>query len=474
MTKETAADAGLELVRFAARLRFADIPDFVIAKKKQHIVDVIGAALAGTTAEGIPELCRLASEWGGRREATIIGSGGVRVPAPLAALTNAAMGRALEMDDVHEKAMCHPTVAVTPLALAVAESAGDISGKEFLSAVIAGEEVLSRLCLAPEYHVSGPKHRPRGWSFTYQAGILGGAVAAGKLLRLEEAALHDAFGNAYTALAGNQQCVQEGVLAIRVQQGVCAQTAVQSALFARAGISGTKHSLEGKFGWLSFWHGNQYDRKELLGELGSRWEVANFSIKPYPCGKITHPSIVATLQVMSQSGLTAEDVERITIHVNSRESWDEVVHPVEKKRMPPSAVEAPFCLPYLCAVALVKGSVRLEDVNEPAIRDPKVLAMAQRVYPVLDPDSEISRGRIMPFPVTVDLLGKDGRIFSSRCEFPVGHPKNPMTGADIERKFMDSGSVSKRYSTETLAEIRDTVARLEELSDVGELSRLLG
>lgn len=468
-----ATDAIVPLVQFAQRLRYSDISPAVVDKIKQHVLDVVGSGLAGTAAEGVPDLVGLVKDWGGRPEATIIGDG-AKAPAPLAALANVTMSRALELDDVHEKALLHPTVAVAPLALAIAEARGGVSGQEFLATVVGAEEVACRLGLAPEYHVAGEKHRPRGWSFTYQCGILGGALAAGRLLGLDEARLLDAMGNAYTALAGNQQAVQEGALAIRVQQGLCAQTAAQSAYLAQRGITGPRQVLEGIFGWLRYWHGPAYDRDVMLGELGKRWEVASISIKPYPVCKITHPSIHATVQAMSEGRLRPEDVERITVHVNSRESWDEVVQPVEQRRAPRSSIEAQFCLPFVVAVAAAKGNVTLADITPQGIKDPASLAMAQRVRPVMDPEQDVSQGRVLPMPVTVDIQARDGRMVSRRCAYAIGHPQNPMTWAQVEGKFADCAAwAARRYDRDRLREIVALVKGLERVRDVSEMARLL-
>jgi 2-methylcitrate dehydratase PrpD len=461
------------LVRFNGDLRFEDIPHAVTNRLKVHVADVVASALAATSAEGIPELVGLVKHWGGRPEASVVGHD-VQVPIPLAALTNAMIARALELDDVHEKALLHPTVAVVPLALAVAEGRGGVSGREFLAAITAAEEITCRLGLAPEYHVAGDQHRPRGWSYTYQCGTFGGTLAAARLLGLDHAKSVDAMGNAYTALAGNQQAVQERVLAIRAQQGVCAQTAAQAALMAEAGITGPRHVLEGLFGWLTFWQDNRYDRDVITDGLGDRWHVEGISIKPYPCCRITHNAINATISTLAREGLRAEDIERLVMHVNSRESWDEVVQPVEQRRVPRSATEAQFSMPFVVAVAAVRGSVTLGDLHGAGLHDSDVLAFAQRVEPVFDEDADVSRGRILPMPVTIDLHSRDGRVFSGTSDFPPGHPNNPMTWDAVVDKLQgcaawDAVNVDKQRLDELVARIRN----IEQVDDMRDVAHLL-
>lgn len=455
-------DAAAEFVHWATQLRFSDIPDSVIEHTKLHILDLAGAAWAGTQAAGVPELIDVVTAWGGNPQHSIIGAR-QRTSLPLAVLVNSTVARALELDDVHEKALLHPTVATVPIALGIAETAA-VDGRSLLTALVAAQEFTCRLGLAPEYHVSGPKHRPRGWSFTYQAGILGGTLVGALLRGLDEDHTLDALGNAYTALAGNQQAIQESVLAIRVQQGLAAQTSVQSVQLAEAGITGPHDLLEGTFGWLRFWHGGSYDRDVLVGQLGDRWETAGTSIKPYPVCRITHNAVGATLEAVAGAGVATSDIDRLVVHVNSQESWDEVVHPLDRRRQPSSSMEAQFSLPFACAIAAVHAAVTLEHLTETGVRDPVVVAMAARVDPVLDPGHDTSEGRVIPMPVTVDLHTSDGRIVSRRSVTPLGHPGRPLRWEQVAAKVADCarwGSAPVDQSA-----VDEVIASIENLENV--------
>jgi 2-methylcitrate dehydratase PrpD len=427
-------DAMVDLARWAGRLTLADIPAPVVDGVKRRLLDLVAAALAGTQAEGVPELLRAVDGWGGRPVSSVIGRA-EKTSVPHAVLLNATISRALELDDVHEKALLHPTVATAPIALALAEPDSDVDGARVVTALVAAQEVMCRLGLAPEYHIAGPKHRPRGWSFTYQCGALGGALAAALVRGLDADRTLDALGNAYTALAGNQQAIKEATLAIRVQQGVTAQTAVQSADLAALGITGPHEVLEGEYGWLSYWHGGAYDRSVVVGELGERWEVLGASTKPYPVCRITHNTVGATLA--ATDGVAPADIERIVVHVNSQESWDEVVHPLERRRAPTSPMDAQFSLPFIVALAAVRGRVTLAELTDEAIRDPEVLALAQRVEPVLDPGFDRAAGRVIPMPITVDVHLRDREMRTRRSEFPLGHPGNPMDWPAVAAKVWD-------------------------------------
>jgi 2-methylcitrate dehydratase PrpD len=462
------------LVAFTRDLAYDDIPEAVVQRQKLHILDLAASAVAALDADGVPELARLARGWGGSPESSVVGED-LRVPIPLATLVNTTMARSLELDNVHEKALLHPTVAVVPLALAIAEARGGVSGRDFLAAVIAVEEVTCRIGLAPTYHVAGEHHKPRGWSYTYQCGTLGASLGAARMLGLDRAKTLDAVGNAYTAVAGNQQCIQEGTLAIRVQQGVSAQSAAQAALMAEAGITGPHQVLEGMFGWLTFWQGGSYDRDVVTDGLGERWEVTGISVKPYPCCKITHNAINATISTMAREGLRHTDVEKLVIHVNSRESWDEVVQPVAKRRVPQTPMEAQFAMPFVVAVAAVNGGITLGDVHGEGLRNRTVLDFAQRVEPVVDPDADVSQGRVLPMPTTIDLHTKDGGVVSGRSDYPPGHPNDPLPWqAVLDKLHACAGWPAGPVDKQKVDEIAETIRTLEHVDDVGHLARLLG
>lgn len=466
-------DAVLDLVRWAAGLRLDDVPSAVVDATRLRLLDVAGAAVAGTHADGVPQLLGVVDAWGGRAQSTIIGTTR-RTSLPLAVMMNATVARALELDDVHERALLHPSVATAPIALAIAEQDDRIDGAHFLACLIAAQEVMCRIGLAPAYHVAGPDHRPRGWSFTYQAGILGGALLAALLRRYDERLTLDTLGIAYTALSGNQQAIQEPSLVIRVQQGVAAQTAVQSADLAAAGITGPHDVLEGTFGWLTYWHGGDYDRDVVVGDLGRRWEVADTSIKPYPVCRIAHNAVDATMAAVATAQAAPDDIDRIVVHVNSRESWDEVVQPLERRRRPATPMDAQFSLPFACAVAAVRGVPTLSHLTEAAIRDPAVLAMIDRVEPVLDPGYDWVVGRVMPMPVAVDVHTRDGRTVTVRSEVPYGHPHKPLDGEAVESKVRACAAAGGGEADHDALDALIDAVRNVETGDPGRLIDLLG
>ena len=461
------------LVDFLQGLRLSDIPAETREHVKQSFLDTLGAALAGTAAEGSAALVEQVGEWGGHAQSRLIGFA-QRVSFLDATIVNTTMARALELDDVHEMAMLHPSVSCIPTALAWADWKGPVSGADLLTACTAGMELVCRLGLTPTYHVAGALHKPRWFSYTYQCGTFGAAAIVAKLERLSHDLTLDALGNAYSQMAGNQQGIQEGVLIVRVQQGLSARDGALGALLAKKGITGGRRMLEGKFGYLNAFCGGEYDRNQLLDGLGETFQVDQISIKPYPCCKITHASVSAALELVEQHDLKPSDIDEVTVQIASRESWDEVCQPVAEKRRPKTSVDAQFSLPFVVASAIVRRRVGLDEVGAEGLKDADILAMAQRVLPVHDTSAEKSEGRVLPMPITMQMRLANGKTLSLWKRFPHGHPQNRMQWISVEQKFRECAARARVPVADAVQEeIIGMVRGLEDVKDVRDLNRLL-
>ncbi|MFH1169734.1 MAG: MmgE/PrpD family protein [Chloroflexota bacterium] len=453
--------AEAELARFIVRTRFDKLPRSVVEATKRDIFDTVGTALAGSSAPGSREVVELVQEFGGKEEGTLFVYGG-RMPSPEAALANGTMAHALDFDDTHDAAVLHAGVSVVPAAIAVAERLGNVSGKELITAVALGIDVVSRIGLATKCWI--------GWILTAIYGYYGAAAAAGKLLGLSEERILNALGIAFAQSAGNLECVASGALTKRIQAGFAARGGVLSALMAQKGVTGVKEFLTAGGGVFNLYQRGEYDLEPLTSGLGERFEVTNLSYKPYPCCRWLHTPIDAALALSGQ--VDPGRIEKIEIEVGQK-AWVSVGEPLEAKLRPRNVVDAQFSIPYTVAVALVKGKVKIEDFTEEAIRDARVLGVSGRVTFKVNSDMEKGVGRgISPTRITVRT--KDGKTFSAEADTPKGHPRNPMTDAEFEEKFRDCAA----HAVKSLAASRVDAAikmlnGLENVKDVAELTKLL-
>jgi 2-methylcitrate dehydratase PrpD len=460
--------------------RYDDLPKTVVEVTKKEVLDFFAVALAGQGLPAVKELVELVVEWGGKSESSLIHMK-QKVPAPVAAQANAVMGHALDFDDVHDLAVMHPAAPVVPTCMAVAESLGQVSGREFITAAALGVDMICRLALAswPGYDPARPETRDlpfqaerakNGWHFTTIMGFLASAGAAGKLLALNDDRLVSAFGIAYHQCSGNHQGRDDGTYTKRLGPGFSARAGVASAMMAGKGITGPRNSLEGHMGLYRMYFQDGYDRETLIADLGSRYEGVNVSIKPYPCCRGIHPNIDATLSVVSQHAIKPEDVKEVRVFVDEG-GYQMLCSPLAVKTKPRTPVDAQFSIPWGVATALAKGQVGIEHFTESAITSLEILHMASKITVVLDhsldSSDKVPSGK-------VEVVTKSGKVYSNRIDYPLGSPERPMTFDDCARKFKSCASYpADGLSDGQIERTIDLIGRLEQLDDVGEVMRSL-
>ncbi|MBI2908624.1 MAG: MmgE/PrpD family protein [Chloroflexi bacterium] len=455
-------DAAVAMAHNAVRIQYADLPNEAVEATKKDILDTLGTAVAGSAAPGEPQIVELVKEFAGKEEATVLVYGG-KIPAIEAAMANASMGHALDYDDTHDGALLHAGVTAVPAAFATAERIGKVNGKDFIAAVALGVDVICRMGLAnPE--------GPAGWILTPVYGFFGAAVAAGKLLGLDKDTMVSGMGIAYAQAAGNNLCVDDGALTKRMQAGFAARGGIMAALMAQKGIIGTTNSLEARRGLYNVYHNGNYMPAPLTDRLGTFFEVSNLSFKPYPCCRANHPSIDATLAIRKEHPVTPDEVEEITVFVNTQPNPHLLFEPIDVKRNPRTIVDAQFSIPYTVACALVRGKVSISDFTEPAIRDRRVIGVANKVAPVFD--KSMDRRELTPARVEVKTRNA---TYSKYIDRAYGHPDNPMPIDVIGEKFRDCArNAASPIAPDKVERVIELASRLEELDDVTEIMRLLG
>jgi 2-methylcitrate dehydratase PrpD len=459
-------DAASRFADFAVDLDFDRIPPEVVDCTKKLVLDQLGVMLVGRSAAGVPELVQTVREWGGAPEATVLGYG-FKAPAPHAALINGTMARANDYDALHERAIVHITAGSLPQCLAIAERRGGVSGRELITAMVAGMEFMIRLGISYE-----TSFLHTGRVTTLHQATFGGALAGAKLLKLDRRQTVSALGLAYGQVAGNLQVTVEGTVLVRVLQGFAAQTAVQSAVLAQRGLEGPERVLEGEFGYFKAYHDNRYNRDVLLADLGTRFEIPDVSIKYYPCCFLSHFAIDGMLNLVREEKLRAEDVETIVVRV-TQGTYNVVCSPPDAKRDPRNAQDALFSLPYGVAAALTHGRFGLAQMTQGAIDDPATRAVLQCVTTVVDAELERAHSRGVG-PCILEVTLKDGRTHQCRVDYCKGHPKNPMRFDDCAAKFRDCAQFAGALSEDRMERVIEKVGNLEGVEDIGEVIALLG
>jgi 2-methylcitrate dehydratase PrpD len=442
---------------------YENLPSEVVKATKRLFMDGLGVGLAGSAEAGVSELIDIVRDWDGRKESTVWVYGD-RLPCISAAQANATMIHALDYDDTHDVAILHASSVAVPTALAIAEKLGGVDGKRLITAVALAVDLASRLCLANKVSVFD-----RGWQYTAIHGNFSAAAITGKLLGLDKETLVSAFGLAYHQAGGNLQCIHDGTLAKRAGPGFAARDGIMAVLMAQKGITGARNVLQGRDGLFNVYHRGDYNPEVLTANLGEKFEVVNLSFKPYPCCRNTNPPIDATLTMVGEYNIKAEDVDSVTIYV-SKGAMKLLGEPLNTKQNPSTTVDAQFSIPWTVASAIVQGKVGIAELTPQAIKNKAVLALSNKVTPKLDE----SLNRMGVSPAIVEIKTKDGKVYSKRVDTPYGSPENPMNMDAIAAKLRDCASyAAKPLSQKNVEKLIQLVSQLEAVSDVEEVVRLL-
>jgi 2-methylcitrate dehydratase PrpD len=436
-----AEGASLRLCDALARWRHEDLPAEVVATLKRLILDALAVIGGAAQAPGIAELNGRLARWEAAGSATgLIGKR--RYSPPTAALANGAACHALDFDDQHDPARVHTNCVTLPVLLATAEDAGPISGLEFLLAYAVSAELHARLGLAC-YNSLG-----KGWHPTMIFGTPSAALAAGRLLKLEAAALNNALGLAFHQASGSAQSMRDGVLSKRLGAGFASRAAVLGTFLARDGLTGTRRTLEGNAGLFALYERGEVKPELRFDDLGTHWRIPEYSFKPYPCCRCNHTAIGIGIELHDE-GVAAAGVESIEIGLGHT-NWLTVGEPYDASR--DSVVHAQFNISYSFARALSDGRVDLRSYQKPAISDPAIAALAARIKIASDPAIEPTA--IEPARVRVTLRG--GGVIERATHRIKGSPQAPLSDTELMDKFrgcLEFGLGATCAQSERLAEV---------------------
>lgn len=459
-------DISNQLSVHVATVEFEQLPPHTIDMAKKCLLDGLGVILAaGSLDEGCAAFVRLARASAGTTESTIFGHQ-IRVPSFMAAFANGAMSHALDFEDAHEGALLHPNAATIPAAMAVAESMGAVNGKQLITSIVVGCDLVCRLGLAL---TADPLKR--GFYTPPILGAFGAAAAAGRLLGLTASQLKDAFSLTLcqeTCSGEIRNSPQSLIRAIR--DGFSAKAGVLSALLAREGVTGFESPFEGASGLYAMYSGGQFDPRGLLHELGDRYEIDHISFKPWPSCRGGHAYVEATMHLLSAHDIAADQVEAIRLFVGPQSISKVLCEPLASKRRPRIAIDAKFSLPFVIASTVLYGAPRLDHFTPEALKNPATLAMAARIDYKEDAAIEWKD----PGAGHVQIRTRQGKILSHKVAHAIGHPSNPLGEAALVEKFLDCAAHAARdLSEDKLKRAVDMIFNLEKEEDISRLARLL-
>jgi aconitate decarboxylase len=450
------SDAIRLFAQHVSRTRFEDLPAAATRAARIFILDTIGVGLAGSNGPRVSELVEASAAMLGDGRARCWGHGHT-LSATGAAMINGYQIHNSEFDCVHEAAVIHPVTVCLAALMAHADQVGGVSGRDLVTAVVLGVDIACHLGVAT---TTGLRFfRPA------TAGIFAAAAGLGSVLGFDVERQITLFGHVYGQLCGTMQPHTEGSMLLGLQIGFNARNALIAADLARRGIPSIENILEGPFGYFGMIEAKG-DLKRVLGEIGKVWRITEVAHKPFPSGRATHGMLDGFIQLQSEHGFKASEVESAEAHVPPL-TYHLVGRPVTDNM---AANYARLCGSYVSACALLQGKLGIDDFGDEQRRDPDKLALARRIKVVVD--SNPDPNALTPIRVSVRL--RDGHALSRSIDVVYGNPAKPMSReahlAKFRRNFASALNPLPLENADALIEIMD---RIEDVQDVRHISNLL-
>ncbi len=429
-------------------MRHAALPSATRLGVKRLLLDYLGVAIAGSRSESGRVATRYARSFGGRTNATLIGSG-ARVPMELAGFANAISSHSIELDDIDVLALFHFSPPVYSAALAAAEAAGT-SGRDLVTALAAGCEMMERASKATNNAL-----RNRGFHTTPTCGVFGATVAAGKLLGLDAEQMTSAFGLAGAQASGLMEMYGPSMQK-RFNPGPTARNGVTAAALARQGFTGAATIFEGERGFCNAFAGGG-EPSRLVQGLRRPYKL-EIEFKPYSCARPIHNAIDCALEIRNRHHPDLSSVARIVMARHP--DWAHY----HQNATPQTYHEAQVSLPFSIAVALKEGTALLKQYSDANIANPLIKRISSRVEFVVD--KRLPRG----VSCAMTMAMSDGRRFSAHVDYPKGSIQNPMSDAELHAKFMSLAAPD--IGDKRAVQLADTVRGIERCDNVRRLMTL--
>ncbi len=443
------------LADYWSAARYEDLPAETVRLAKRFLLDTLAAGVAGAHTEVVDAALSAAqvSVEATSGSATLWGRTET-LPAPMAAMVNGTASHALELDDFG--GCGHSGAVVTPALCALA-GRHSFSGKEAITALVAGYDLAARTL------EGAGGYRPindLGWHSTGICGSFGAAAVSAKLLKLDAERFADALGVAGTFTGGIWAFLADGAMTKRFHPGKAAENGLSAALLAQAGMTGPRKVLEAEWGgFYSTYAREKATPEATLAGLGKEFRIARSGMKPYACCRGLHACQDTLFELMPELGVSSAQIAGMVVHGNDQ-------YRLQFDRMEvTNMLEAQFSIQYALAVGAVSGRGTLDQFSPLRTAEPEVQRLMGATQVLAD--RVVKPGEYPP----LELVLSDGRRVERHMKFAKGAPERPLTDDELQVKV--SSLLVPALGAARAKELADCVAGLESVKDFRELVRLL-
>ncbi len=448
-----------ELAQYAVAVEFDDYPADTVDLAKMYILDSLGCMFGGAVSELGQSMIKTVGSMGGEPQSSVIGTD-IKMPTVQAALINGTTANALDFDETL-LGLGHPGATVISTALALGEKR-NISGKDFISAVLLGYDIGNRIgrAVQPTY-----ARLQQVW-FTGTWQTFGSVSAAAKILGLDLDKTLNAYGiaGATAPLASTQkwgfEAEERPVHWVKEPTGWPSWTGLMAAELASNGFIGNRFILDGEHGFWIMAGSDQCNFEMMTEGLGSEYEVRRISIKPYSTCRWHHAALDCITELKAAHALTPEQIERVVIH-----SFDWVkTHEVYA---PTNMVDTQFCIPHAASMVLHGRPPGPAWSTAEVLFDEDMIAFSRKISVEIDEKINKTYHAEDKIAARVEITTTTGETHSAFCDLPRGELDNPVSQAEVENKFR--GLASDTLGADGAEALLELVGRLDELDHICEL-----
>jgi len=452
-----AVELAEKLADYALSTKYRDLDARTVKEMKARIVDALGCAIGAFNEKPARIARKTVESLSHSGASTILGSRSMTSPE-LATFVNGLMVRYVDFNDTYlSKEPAHPSDNLAPC-FAVAESEG-LAGRDLISAAVVAYEIQCRLCDAADI-------RHRGWDHV-NYGLVSTALAASRLMSLRSKGATHAVNIALNAHIAMRQ-VRAGELSMwkGASFANAARNGVFAAMLAREGMTGPSPIFEGEMGFFKQVSG---EFSLDIGRFGGRrggYKVNETYVKYWPAEYHAQSAIWAALEARKR----VSDLKKVeSVLVETHEAGYNILGKDPEKWNPRTKETADHSLPYIVGMALLTGKVDNTTYSEANLRSTKNLAFVRKITVTEDPSlTALYPDNGMPNRIIVTEQG--GREIAAAVEIPKGHPKNPMTREDIDKKFL--GLVARKLGGTGARASLKRLWELEDEKDIGDVLAL--
>ena len=434
------------LAKFAVQLEFEKIPENILDYLKLLFLDGVGCCIHGNTLQWTKTLRDVVTNKEDIKQCSIIGTN-KKTTLLNAVLINSTAGHGFESDDIHRESILHPNSIIVPVSINVAEKIGNINGKKFLTSIVAGYEVATRIGSA-----AGTELLLRGFHPQGTHGTIAATITAGKLMDFNTDQMVHAIGIAGSLGAG-LMAAQEGAMVKRLHSGRAAQAGVLAAQLSAKKFTGIQNIVEADYGgFLSSFSGKN-DFTRSTRNLYKEWECMNTGIKPYASVTSIHTALDCLKNIMKKNNILAKDIKNIKAKISHPTyvhcAWNYENHNITSAQMN---------IYYGLALIALEGELFVNQFSKDKISNPEILNFMKKITAEVDPKIE-SLGHEFRHMASIELTTDDNKKFNHTEKYRKGSPENPLTKDQILAKFKSFATYS--YDEDKINKIKEKIENIE-------------